>query len=41
MISNLEKQMLEAAKSQEYERAAQIRDRINELKEKKDQITKK
>jgi len=41
IVGNLEKQMLEAAKAQEYERAAQIRDRINELKEKKDQITKK
>ena len=41
IVSNLEKQMLEAAKAQEYERAAQIRNRVNELKEKKDQITKK
>jgi len=40
IVSNLEKQMLEAAKAQEYERAAQIRNRVNELKEKKDQITK-
>ena len=41
IVGNLEKQMLEAAKAQEYERAAQIRDRVNELKEKKDQLTKK
>lgn len=41
MVSNLEKQMHEAAKAEEYERAAQIRNRVNELKEKKDQITKK
>jgi len=41
IVSNLEKQMLEAAKAREYERAAQIRNRVNELKEKKDQITKK
>lgn len=41
IVGNLEKQMLEAAKAQEYERAAQIRDRVNELKEKKDQITRK
>jgi len=40
IVGNLEKQMLEAAKSQEYERAAQIRDRVKELNEKKDQITK-
>ncbi|MFA6099138.1 MAG: UvrB/UvrC motif-containing protein [Patescibacteria group bacterium] len=41
IVGNLEKQMLEAAKAREYERAAQIRDRVNELKEKKDQITRK
>ncbi|MDD5039534.1 MAG: UvrB/UvrC motif-containing protein [Patescibacteria group bacterium] len=41
IIANLEKQMHEAASSQEYERAAQIRNRVNELKEKKDQITKR
>jgi len=41
IISNLEKQMYEASKNLEYERAAQIRDRIKELKDKKDQITKK
>lgn len=40
IVNNLEKQMLEAAKSKEYERAAQIRNRVSELKEKKDQITK-
>jgi len=36
IVGNLEKQMLEAAKTKEYERAAQIRDRITELNEKKD-----
>lgn len=41
IVGNLEKQMLEAAKAQEYERAAQIRNRVNELREKKDQITRK
>lgn len=41
MVGNLENQMKEAAKHLEYERAAQIRDRVKELKEKKDQITKK
>jgi len=41
IVGNLEKQMFEAAKSKEYERAAQIRDRVNELKEKKSQLTKK
>jgi len=41
IVANLEKQMLEAAKAREYERAAQIRDRVDELNEKKDQITKK
>jgi predicted glycosyl hydrolase (DUF1957 family) len=39
MVGNLEQQMYEAAKDREYERAAQIRDRVNELNEKKDQIT--
>lgn len=38
MIVNLEKQMLAAAKSQEYERAGQFRNRIAELKEKKSKI---
>jgi len=40
IVQNLEKQMLEAAHACEYERAAQIRNRVNELNEKKDQITK-
>ncbi len=40
MVDNLKKQMFEAAKDQEYERAAQIRDRVNELLEKKDQLIK-
>lgn len=39
IVNNLEKQMLGAAKNKEYERAAQIRDRIIELEAKKDQIT--
>ncbi|MFA6553703.1 MAG: UvrB/UvrC motif-containing protein [Patescibacteria group bacterium] len=41
IVGNLEKQMLEAAKAQEYERAAQIRNRVKELNDKKDQITRK
>jgi predicted glycosyl hydrolase (DUF1957 family) len=41
IVGNLENQMLTAAKSQEYERAAQIRDRITELKEKESELTKK
>lgn len=41
IVGNLEKQMLTAAKSQEYERAAQIRDRVTELKEKESELTKK
>ncbi|XOU94222.1 MAG: UvrB/UvrC motif-containing protein [Candidatus Kerfeldbacteria bacterium] len=41
MVKNLENQMLEAAKAREYERAAQLRNRVIELNEKKDQITKK
>ncbi len=40
MVENLETQMKQAASSKEYERAAQIRDRVKELNEKKDQITK-
>ncbi len=40
MIKNLKIQMLEAAKDLEYERAAQFRERIRELKEQRDQITK-
>ena len=39
MVRNLEKQMLASAKNKEYERAAQLRDRIAELEAKKDQIT--
>lgn len=39
MIRNLEKQMLASAKNKEYERAAQLRDRVAELEAKKDQIT--
>ncbi|MBU2235837.1 UvrB/UvrC motif-containing protein, partial [Patescibacteria group bacterium] len=41
IVGNLEKQMLTAAKAQEYERAAQIRDRVTELKEKENELTKK
>ncbi|PIZ56906.1 hypothetical protein COY23_02205 [bacterium (Candidatus Torokbacteria) CG_4_10_14_0_2_um_filter_35_8] len=41
MIGNLKQQMLNAARTQEYERAAQIRDRISELKEKEEEITRK
>lgn len=39
MVRNLDKQMLTSAKNKEYERAAQLRDRIIELEAKKDQIT--
>ncbi len=39
MIANLEKQMLGSAKNKEYERAAQLRDRITELNAKKVDIT--
>ena len=39
MIRNLEKQMLGSAKNKEYERAAQLRDRITELQSKKADIT--
>lgn len=41
IINNLSKQMGTAVKSQEYERAAQLRDRIKELKEKEHEITSK
>ncbi|MBU0670659.1 UvrB/UvrC motif-containing protein [Patescibacteria group bacterium] len=41
IVNNLSRQMLEAAKNREYERAAQIRDRITELQEKKHLLTKK
>ncbi|MDP3964435.1 MAG: UvrB/UvrC motif-containing protein [bacterium] len=40
IVQNLQRQMLEAAKNKEYERAAQIRDRIKELEEKKHLLTK-
>lgn len=39
MIRNLETQMLTSAKNKEYERAAQLRDRITELQSKKADIT--
>lgn len=39
MIRSLTNQMLASAKNKEYERAAQLRDRITELEAKKDQIT--
>lgn len=39
MIRNLDTQMLTAAKNKEYERAAQLRDRITELQSKKVDIT--
>lgn len=39
MVRNLEKQMLTSAKNREYERAAQLRDRITELESKKADIT--
>lgn len=41
MIENLNAQMLAAAQSQEYERAAQFRNRIKELHEQKEKILKK
>ncbi|MFC1688003.1 UvrB/UvrC motif-containing protein, partial [Patescibacteria group bacterium] len=41
IINNLSKQMETAANSKEYERAAQLRDRIKELKEKEHEITSK
>lgn len=39
MVRNLDKQMLAAASHKEYERAAQLRDRITELQSKKKEIT--
>jgi len=39
IVKNLENQMLTAAENKEYERAAQIRDRVKELKEKEKEIT--
>lgn len=39
MVRNLEKQMEAAAKNREYERAAQLRDRVTELMNKKSEIT--
>ena len=41
MIQNLTTQMETAAQTKEYERAAQLRDRIGELKEKEHEITKR
>lgn len=41
MIKNLRAQMLAAAKAGEYERAAQFRDRIEELKEQKEKISER
>lgn len=41
IIDHLRKQMLEAANVEEYERAAQFRERIKELKEKREEVTKK
>jgi len=41
IANNLKTQMFAAANNLEYERAAQIRNRIKELEEKKDQLTKK
>ncbi|MFA6511777.1 MAG: UvrB/UvrC motif-containing protein [Patescibacteria group bacterium] len=39
MVKNLDRQMLTAAKNKEYERAAQLRDRISELEGKREEIT--
>lgn len=41
IVANLKNQMLTAANNLEYERAAQIRDRVRELEEKKEGLTKK
>ncbi len=41
IIEHLRKQMLECAKMEEFERAAQFRDRIRELKAKREEATKK
>lgn len=41
IVKNLEKQMLTAAKNKEYERAAQIRERVKELIAKEKEITNK
>jgi hypothetical protein len=41
IVGNLTRQMLQAAKNREYERAAQIRDRVTELNEKKAILTTK
>lgn len=40
LIKNLRRLKLKAVENEEYERAAQIRDRVRELEEKKDEITK-
>ncbi len=41
IIEHLKKQMLEAAAAEEYERAAQFRNRVNELIKKREEVTKK
>jgi len=41
IIEHLRKQMLECAKMEEFERAAQFRDRIRELQKKREEVTKK
>lgn len=41
IIEHLKKQMLEAVQVEEYERAIQFRERIKELKVKRDEVTKK
>lgn len=41
IIDHLKRQMLEAARTEEYERAAQFRERIKELKKKREEVTKK
>lgn len=41
IIEHLRKQMLECAKIEEFERAAQFRDRIRELQRKRKEVTKK
>lgn len=41
IIEHLRSQMLETAKAEEYEKAAQFRDRIKELKAKRDEATKR
>jgi hypothetical protein len=41
IIDHLRKQMIEAAAIEEYERASQFRERIKELKNKREEVTKK